>query len=139
MFFGSILYIGTVVFQAFYTQFWGCVSYMGACYTQDFTVFIKVNRTSKSNVHQCLLPAFQFITKYCKIVKTLKEFLDQPCLILASCTASFMTSMFFCGASPVSRYFRRSSTCCFRWSPNTCVGISSQNKVYESYTVCNYL
>lgn len=71
--------------------------------------------------------------------KPWKYFLDQPFLILASCTASFMTSIFFCGTSPVSRNFRRSSTCCFRWSPNTCVGISSQNKVYKSYTVSNYL
>lgn len=35
------------------------------------------------------------------MVKTLIFFLDQPCLILASCTASFMTSIFFCGTSPV--------------------------------------
>lgn len=36
--FGCVLYIGTTIFPAFYTQLWGCVLYTGACYTENFTI-----------------------------------------------------------------------------------------------------
>lgn len=40
LFFGCVLYIGTVDFWAFYTQLWGCILYTGACYTQNFMVCV---------------------------------------------------------------------------------------------------